>query len=98
MYARFFDLEKKAFTRDPCFMVIVLPSTGLDGPTITLTSDEGWGDDKLVHLLGLPATDTKEYLLIPVCGTVGSKCLSGLYPTQICSLILNTPLVWCING
>jgi hypothetical protein len=40
VFTRFFDKEKKAFAKDPCFMTIALPSTGLDGPTLTLTSDE----------------------------------------------------------
>jgi hypothetical protein len=40
VFARFFDTEKKAFTKDPCFMVIALPLTGLDGTALTLTSDE----------------------------------------------------------
>jgi hypothetical protein len=76
--ASFFDPETKSFAQDPCFMVIALPSTCLDGPALTLTSDEVWGDDKLVHLLGLPVTDTGENPLSPVYGMVGSECLSGL--------------------
>jgi hypothetical protein len=53
-------------------MVIALPSMGLDGPDITLTSDEVWGDGKLLHLSGLPVADTRDDPLSPVCGTVGS--------------------------
>jgi hypothetical protein len=36
----FFDIKKKAFTQDPYFMVIVLPSTGLDDPVLTLTPEK----------------------------------------------------------
>jgi hypothetical protein len=61
VFARFFDRETKAFAQEPCFMVIVLPSTGVDGPALTLTSDKVWGDNKLVHLLGLPVTGTGEF-------------------------------------
>jgi hypothetical protein len=89
---------KKAFTQDPCFMVIALPSTGMDGAVITLTSDEVWGRDTLVHLSGLPLTDTEDEPLDPVCGTVISECLSGKSSTPIHSTILQTPLVWCMNS
>jgi hypothetical protein len=98
VFAPFFNLETKAFTQDPCFMVIALTSTGLDGPALTLTSDEVWVDDKLVHLLGLPVTNTGDDPLRPVCGTVGSECLSGLYPIPIREEILRKPPVWCMNG
>jgi hypothetical protein len=30
----------------------------------------------------------------PVCDTIGSEYLSGVYPIPI----IRTPLVWCING
>jgi hypothetical protein len=66
LFTRFFDLETKYFDQDPCFMVIALPSTDLDVPALTLTSDEVWGDDKLVHLSGLPVTDTENDPLSPV--------------------------------
>jgi hypothetical protein len=79
-------------------MVIALPSTGLDGPTLTLMSDEVWGEDKLVHLLGLPVAYTGDDPMIPVCGTVSSACLLGLYRISFRDLILKTPLVWCMNG
>jgi hypothetical protein len=36
VFTRFFDLETKSFAQDPCFMVIALPSTGLDDPSLTL--------------------------------------------------------------
>jgi hypothetical protein len=29
VFARFFDKKKGAFAKDPCFMVIALPSTGI---------------------------------------------------------------------
>jgi hypothetical protein len=38
--AHFFDPKTKSFAQDPCFMVIALPLTCLDGPALTLTSDE----------------------------------------------------------
>jgi hypothetical protein len=98
VYARFFYSDKNAFTCDPCFMVITLPSTGIDRPALTLTSDKVWGNDKLLHLSRLPVTDTGEDPLIPVRGMVGSECLSGLYPTPIRGAILNMPLFWCMNG
>jgi hypothetical protein len=79
-------------------MVTALPSTGLDGPALTLTSDEVWGDDKILHLSGLPVTDTGEDLLNQLFGTVCIECLSGLYPIPIRSALLKTPLVWCMNG
>jgi hypothetical protein len=50
VFTRFTDLEAKTFSRDPCFMVIKLPSTGMDGPALTLTSEEVWVEDRLVHL------------------------------------------------
>jgi hypothetical protein len=89
---------KGAFANDPCFMVIVLPWTGLDDPALTLTPDEVWGEDKLVHLSGLPVTDTGDDPLSPICGTVGSECLLGLYPVPVGYSILKTPLVWCMNN
>jgi hypothetical protein len=58
LFASFFDPEKKYFAHDPCFMVIVLPSTGLEGPALALTSDEVWGGDKFLHLSGIQVTDT----------------------------------------
>jgi hypothetical protein len=79
-------------------MVIALPSTDLDGPALALTSDKVWGEDKLIHLSGLPVTDTGEDPLIPICGTVGSECLLGVYPVPFRDSILKTPLVWCMNG
>jgi hypothetical protein len=79
-------------------MVIALPSTGLDDPALTLTSDKGWGDDKLVHLSGIPVANMGDNPLSLVCGTVRSECLSGLYPIQIRKEIIRTPLVWCMNG
>jgi hypothetical protein len=51
-------------------MLIVLPSTGIDGPVLTLTSDEVWGRDKLIHLSGLPVTNTEDEPVITICGTV----------------------------
>jgi hypothetical protein len=66
VFARFFDPEKKAFAQDPCFMVIAPPSTGMDDRALTLMLDEVWGDDKLVHLSGLPVTDTENDPLSPV--------------------------------
>jgi hypothetical protein len=98
MLASFFDPETKSFAQDPCFIVIMLPSIGSDGPTLTLTSDEVWGDENLLRLLGLPVTDTGDNPMSPVCGTVGSKCISGLYRTPIREEILRMPLVWCMNG
>jgi hypothetical protein len=79
-------------------MVIKIPSIGMDIPALNLASDEVWGEDKLVHLLGLPVTDTGDDLLSPVCGTVGSEYLSGLCPVPIRDATLRTPLVWCMNG
>jgi hypothetical protein len=79
-------------------MVIALPSTGPDGPALALTSDEVWGEDKLIHLSGLPVTNTGDNPLSPVRGMVGSECLSGLYPVPIRDAIQRTPLVWCMNG
>jgi hypothetical protein len=79
----FFYPETKAFAQDPCFMVIALPSTGMDGPALTLMVDKVWGDDKLVHLSGLPVTDMGDDPLSPICDTVGSECISGLYPIPI---------------
>jgi hypothetical protein len=96
--ARFFDPEPKSFTQDPLFMVIALRSTGLDSPALTLMADKVWGGDKLLHLLGHPVTDMGDDPQIPVCGTVSSECLSGLYPTPIRESILRTPAVWCVNG
>jgi hypothetical protein len=78
-------------------MVIALPSTFLSGPALTIMSEEVWGDDKLVHLLGLPVTNKGEGPLVPVCGTVDSECLSGMYPIPIHIVILKTPLVWRMN-
>jgi hypothetical protein len=98
VHTRFFDIEKKAFTQYTCFMVITLHSTGLDGPVLTLTSDEVWGGDTLVHLSALQVIDMEDEPLIPVCGTVSSEYLSGQSPTPICSTILQTPLDWCMNG
>jgi hypothetical protein len=98
IFTCFFDKEKGALTKDPCFMVITLPLTGLDGPALTLMSDEVWGKDKLIHLSGLPVTDTGKDPLSPLCGTVGSECLLGMYPVLVRDLILKTPLVWCMNG
>jgi hypothetical protein len=79
-------------------MVIALSSTGLDGSTLTLMSDEVWGEDKLIHLSGLPVTDTGDNPLSPVCGTVRSACLLGLYPVPVRDSILKTPLIWCMHG
>jgi hypothetical protein len=98
MFTRFLDPETESFAQDPFFMVIALPSTDLNDPALTLTSDEVWGDDKLLHLSVLPVTDTGEVPLSPICGTVGSEYISGLYPTPIAGSILKTPLVWCLNG
>jgi hypothetical protein len=98
MHARFYNIENKAFIQDSCFVVIALPSTGLDGPVITLTSDEVCGGEKLVHLLGLSVTDMQDEPLIPVCGTVSIECLSGQSSTPICSTILQTSLVWCMHN
>jgi hypothetical protein len=36
--------------------------------------------------------------LSPVCGTLGSESLLGLYPVPVRDSILNTPLVWYMNG
>jgi hypothetical protein len=95
-----FDSEKRAFTRDPCFMAIALPSTGLNGPTITLASDEVWVDDTCVHFSGLPVTAMGEDPLSPVCSMVGSKCLSS-FGLVLVIMILRTDSVinWfvCIN-
>jgi hypothetical protein len=98
VFTHFFNPETKAFAQDPCFMVITLPSTGLDGPALTLTFDAVWGDKKRVHLSGLPCIDTGDDPPSPVCDTVRSECLSGLYPIPIREAILRTPLVWCMNG
>jgi hypothetical protein len=98
VFACFFDKKKGGFAKDPCFMVIALPSTGLDVSNLALTSDEVWGEDKLIHRSGLPVTDTGNNPLRPVCGTVGSECLLGLYPVPVRDSILKTPLVWCMNG
>jgi hypothetical protein len=56
VFTRFFNPETKAFTRDPCIMVIALPSTGLDGSALTLMVDEIWGDDKLTFRASLSRT------------------------------------------
>jgi hypothetical protein len=56
VFTSFFDPEAKSFAHGPCFMVIALPSIGLDVPTLTLTSDKVWGEYKFLHLLGLPVT------------------------------------------
>jgi hypothetical protein len=32
VFTRLFDKKKGTFTKDPCFMVITLPSIGLNGP------------------------------------------------------------------
>jgi hypothetical protein len=93
IFAHFFDKKKGAFANDPCFMVITLPSTGLD-----VSALEVWGKEKLVHLSGLPVTDTCDDPLSPVCGTFGSECLLGLYPVPVRELIMKTPLVWCMSG
>jgi hypothetical protein len=77
-------------------MVIALPSTGLDGPALTLTSDQVCGKDKLMHLSSLPVTNMGDNPLSPVCGTFGS--LLGLYPVPIRDSILKTPLFWYMNG
>jgi hypothetical protein len=97
VFARFFYKKKGTFAKDPCFMVIAFPSTGMGGPTLTLVSDEVWGEDKLVHLSGLPVTNTYNDPLSHVCGTVGSECLLGLYLVPVRDSILKTPLVWCMN-
>jgi hypothetical protein len=65
---------------------------------LSLTLDEIWGEDKVVHLSGLPVTNMGDDPLSPTCGIVGSTCLLGLYPGTIRHLILKTPLVWCMNG
>jgi hypothetical protein len=75
-----------------------LPLTGLEGPSLTITSYEVRGNDKLVHLSGLPGITPGEEPLSPVCGTVSSECLSGPSPTTIRNSILQTPLVWCTKG
>jgi hypothetical protein len=98
VFTHLFNLETRAFAQDPCFVVIALPSTGLDDPALTLMSDKVWGDAKLVHLLGLPVTDMGYNPLRPVCGMVGIEYLSGLFPIPIREAILRTPLVWCMNG
>jgi hypothetical protein len=92
------DKKKGAFAKDPCFMVIAVPLTGLDGPALTLTSDEVWGENKLIRLSGLPVTDTGDDPVSPICGTVGSECLLGLYPVPVRDSIMKTPLVWCLKG
>jgi hypothetical protein len=51
-----------------------------------------------VHLLILPVTDIGDDPISPVCGTVGSECLSDRYPFPIRESILITPLVWCMHG
>jgi hypothetical protein len=98
VFTRFFDKNKGAFTKDPCFMVIALPSTGLDGPTLTLAPDEIWGKDKLIHLSGLPVTDTGNDPMSPICGTVGSEFILDMFPVPVGYLILKTPMVWCMNS
>jgi hypothetical protein len=60
--------------------------------------DEVWGDNKCVHLSGLPVTNMGYDPLSTLYGTVGSECFSGLYPITIREAILGTPLVWCMNG
>jgi hypothetical protein len=95
--ARFFDPMTQSFAPNPCFMAIALPSTGINASALTLPSDEVWGDDTLLHLLGLPVNDMGEYPFNPVCGTVGTECHSGLHPTPIRCTVLKTPLVWCMN-
>jgi hypothetical protein len=98
VFAHFLDKKKGAFSKDPCFMVIAIPSTRMDGPARTLTSDEVRGEDKLVHISGLPVTVTGDDPLIPACGTVGSEYLLGLCPVPVRDSILTTPLVWCMNS
>jgi hypothetical protein len=97
VFTRFFDPETQSFAQDPCVMVVALPSTSLDGPALALMPDDVWGDDKLLHLLGLPVTDTVDDPISPVCGTMGTECLSGIYPTHIRDAIIKMPLVWCMN-
>jgi hypothetical protein len=96
VHTHFFDVKKMAFTPDLFFMVITLPSTGLDGPVLTLTSDEVWGADKLVHLLGLQVTNKEDKAISLVCDS--SECLSGQSPTPLRITILQTPLVWRMHG
>jgi hypothetical protein len=79
-------------------MVIALLSTGLDVPDLTLTTDEVWSDNKRLHLSRLQVANMGDDPLSPVCGRVGSECLSGLYPTLLMEAILGTPLVWCMDG
>jgi hypothetical protein len=98
VFAQVFSKKKGAFAKDPFFIVVAIPLTGLEGPTLTLTSDEVWGKDKLIYLSGLPVTDTGKAPLNPVCGTVRSECLLGLYPVPLRDSILKTPLIWCMNG
>jgi hypothetical protein len=88
-----FFKKKGAFAKDPCFMVIALPSTGLDDPALTLASDEVLGEDKLIHLSGLPVTNTGDNPLNPVCGTDQRKFLLFLYMVPVRDSILKTPLV-----
>jgi hypothetical protein len=59
-------------------MEIMLPSMGLGSLALALMSDKVWVDDKLLHLSGLPVTDTGEDPLSSLCGTTDSECLSGL--------------------
>jgi hypothetical protein len=98
VFARFFDPETKAFAQYPCFVVVVLPSTCLDGPALSQTSYAVWGDDKLMHLSGLPFTDMGDDQLRAVCSMVRVECISGLYPVPIREEVIRIPLVWCMNG
>jgi hypothetical protein len=98
VFTRFFDKKKGEINKDPCFMVIALPLTGLDGPVLTLTTDEVWGEDKLIYLSGRRVTDTVDDPLSPVYGTVRSECLFGLYPVPFRDWILKKPLVWCMHS
>jgi hypothetical protein len=34
VFTRFFYKEKQTFAKDPCFVIVALPSTGLDGPAL----------------------------------------------------------------
>jgi hypothetical protein len=79
-------------------MFMALPSTRLDSPVLTLTSDEVRGRDNLVHLSGLQFTNTEDEPPIPICDTVSSECHSGQSPTPIHSTIIQTPMVWYMNG
>jgi hypothetical protein len=36
VFTRFFNLETKSFTQDPCLMFIALTSTSLDSPALTV--------------------------------------------------------------